>query len=160
MSDTVEKLLSLSPEQIKQLKEEHENFNPDELMTPEELEKQASIAGKLLGVDHGILREMKRATFLQKSYGIKSSRISSEPAMKSPEFIHPDAVSASNSKALVELVGQMLDIQEKILEGSEQDRKAAQKESKRQHFIDLIIILLAAATLVATVAPLVISRFF
>lgn len=78
MSDTVEKLLSVSPEQIKQLKEEHDTFNPDELMTPEELEKQASIAGKTLGMDRGVFHEMTRAASLLERYGVNPLRKPSE----------------------------------------------------------------------------------
>lgn len=74
MSDTVEKLLSLSPEQIEQLKKDHEAFDPDELITPEELEKQSAIFEKvLIGANRGILHGTKHTASLLKSYGIKSS---------------------------------------------------------------------------------------
>lgn len=157
MSDIVEKLLNVDPNTLKQLQEEHEKLKQ---MTPEELEEQAFDVKKSLGIDQSLLQEIRHAKALQESFGIHTSRKPPDPLPEMAKFVHPEAVSAANSKAMVELLGRTLDIQEKLLEGAEQDRKAAQKELKHQHRVDLLIILLAAATLIATVGPLIYAQFF
>lgn len=129
MSDTVEKLLNADPEKFKLSQEEREKLRQ---MIPEELEHQASAAGKSLGIDQGLLQEIRRIKAFQKSFGINSSYEPSDPSSKLSTVIKPDMVPTANSKAMDELFGRILDIQEKLAHSTDAGLKAINQSLQEQ----------------------------
>lgn len=127
MSDTIEKLLSLSPEQIDQLEEERKNFNPDELMTPEEIKKQASVAKKALGVNRSLPQEIPRI----KTFGKIPEPVDKLTNIELPNY---EAKSAINTELLVDKVNELIETQNRMIEAAEYDRQLAESrfiESQR-----------------------------
>lgn len=155
MSDTIEKLLALSPEQVDQLEEERKNFNPDELMTPEEIEKQTAIAEKTLGVNRSLLQGVPR---------IKTFRKTPEPVDKLTNIELPnyEAKSAINTELLVDKVNELIDTQNRMIEAAEYDRQLAEqryrdsiKTEKKSFILSVISVAAAAIAALGVLVPFI-----